>query len=525
MDFMAIGLTAVTIATGCGGMPEGAGEDVGQNDSNLYAFSEPGVDHPTLWPGGVIPVCFKNVPNGDNGSNNYSKSLRDAVESKWGRYANITFTGWYQCPEENPGEVVQIIDTQSHSVNPQTDGVGHNVGGPRKMFLSYARWDGCGSNFLGFGVSDWNCFSFTAMHEFGHAIGFKHEQQRSDTPVSCTNGQKFGQGMTDVRLGDGAESPFMTEYDANSIMNYCNSNWNNGGNLSVLDIAGLQAMYGRRLPGNIVAGRGGLSLDSGIPFLGTPGTQTRVMENLTAARFPQLWAYNVSDGTMRQRDAAGTVFCLDDPSGDLTPGSRTNVVSCGSRRVARWELKDMSIRSFGAACLDRPSGSLSDGTKIQLYGCTNGSNQRWTFTTGNELKTNAGASGSKCLDVGTGAAGTQLTIKTCNGSNAQKFDLKSRGEIRSRLNGRCLEAKDKTGKNGTPIQIADCTTSLDNSPTTAFQRLNQLFNFTLTNFKGSGGLCLEQEVTDIARSFSPVKVAGCSGNQNQTWDYYFREQP
>ena len=33
----------------------------------------------------------------------------------------------------------------------------------------------------------------------------------------------------------------------------------------------------------------------------------------------------------------------------------------------------------------------------------------------------------------------------------------------------------------------------------------------------------EQEVSDISRNFNSIKVAGCSGNQNQTWDYYFLE--
>lgn len=77
------------------------------------------------------------------------------------------------------------------------------------------------------------CVRAIAAHEFGHALGFAHEQNRSDAPAWCRDQAQGHDG--DI---------FMTPYDSQSIMNYCNPAWNNNGGLSANDIAGLQFWYG-----------------------------------------------------------------------------------------------------------------------------------------------------------------------------------------------------------------------------------------------------------------------------------------
>lgn len=73
-----------------------------------------------------------------------------------------------------------------------------------------------------------------AVHEFGHAIGFTHEQNRADAPGEC---QLLAQGTNPDTL--------LTPYDPTSVMNYCNKRWNNEGFLSALDISAAQALYGK----------------------------------------------------------------------------------------------------------------------------------------------------------------------------------------------------------------------------------------------------------------------------------------
>jgi hypothetical protein len=78
-----------------------------------------------------------------------------------------------------------------------------------------------------------DCIYSIAVHEFGHAIGYAHEQNRFDAPGEC---QLLRQG-TDGDL-------LLTPYDPQSVMNYCNRLYNNNGQLSENDRRALAAVYG-----------------------------------------------------------------------------------------------------------------------------------------------------------------------------------------------------------------------------------------------------------------------------------------
>lgn len=175
------------------------------------------------WPSPNIPVCWENPSSTDAATREW---VKDSVKRTWSAASALKFTGWAKCAPVNRGIRIRIADE-----GPHVKGLGRFLDGKVDgMVLNFAfiKWSqSCLANRE-------HCIRAVSVHEFGHAVGFTHEQNRADAPGEC---RMLAQGTSPDSL--------LTPYDPSSAMNYCNKNWSNDGYLSALDIVAAQTLYGK----------------------------------------------------------------------------------------------------------------------------------------------------------------------------------------------------------------------------------------------------------------------------------------
>jgi hypothetical protein len=220
-----------------------------------------------------VPICWVTagyVPE--------KEVMANALRHTWGRVAPIDFT-FEECSATTAPRV-RVMITSGDGGSARA-GFISNSGVPSLTTGGYAVHLAIGPISAGFSRDR---LRYLAVHEFGHVLGFQHEQDSpSRTTTSCSidsDGNVQNPWPDTTQLGP---------WDADSVMNYCNRYGNNLGYLSPGDIAGVRQIYGTRKVRNKGDFNGDSTADLGFwRPLGINGVQNGTW-NIVPGFNPVVW--------------------------------------------------------------------------------------------------------------------------------------------------------------------------------------------------------------------------------------------
>lgn len=203
------------------------------------------IDKRGVWPSLNVPVCWERSAAKFPVERSFVES---EVAAKIEKNSEFRFGSrpWRTCAKTDTGGIIRVnvVDAGPNSlVGYQTKQTNHGgiVAAPVFMNLNFEfnNWSQACKAASPRNSMRENCIRTIGVHEFLHALGALHEQLSPEVKTKDPGCYALYKDMPDV-IG---LKPFeVTEYDADSIMNYCRDIYSEPTRLSKLDLDGIRRL-------------------------------------------------------------------------------------------------------------------------------------------------------------------------------------------------------------------------------------------------------------------------------------------